>query len=100
MSGKPVRETTKWSPVGVIVPLRRWCGVRAWLVRGSLFGLVSVRTTLFSYFAGVPYGGIAVPGPRLQGSTGNGSAAALVSDVPVAPAAAPATANPRPRRAR
>ena len=52
MSGKPVRATTKCRPFGVIVPLSRWCGVRAWLVRGSLLGLVSVRTTFFSYFDG------------------------------------------------
>jgi hypothetical protein len=54
MSGNPVRETTKCRPLGVIVPLSRWCGVRALLVRGSFFGLVSVRATFFiSYFDGV-----------------------------------------------
>src|SRR5215831_12182993 len=39
MSGKPVRATTKCRPFGVIVPSRRWCGVRALLVRS--FVLVS-----------------------------------------------------------
>jgi hypothetical protein len=52
MSGNPVRDTTKCRPFGVIVPLSKWCGVRARLVRGSLLGLVSVRTTFFSYLAG------------------------------------------------
>ena len=39
---------TKCSPFGVNVPLSRWCGVRACWVRGSPFGLVSVRATGFS----------------------------------------------------
>jgi len=54
MSGMPVRDTTKCSPAGVIVPSSRWCGVRALAVRGSPLGLVRVRTTLASYFDGVP----------------------------------------------
>jgi len=33
---------------GVTVPCSRWCGVRAWLLRSSFLGLLSVRTTPFS----------------------------------------------------
>src|SRR5262249_31820864 len=60
-------------PFGVIVPLRRWCGVRAALPRGSSFGLLSVRTTFCSNVDGWPYGGIGTPGARLQGPFVSGS---------------------------
>src|SRR5215467_13859795 len=56
ISGKPARATTKCKPFGVMVPSRRWCGVRALLVRGSLVGLVSVRTTLLWYSVGRDHG--------------------------------------------
>jgi len=54
MSGLPACEIVKCRPFGVIVPLSRWCGVRACEVRGSLFGLLSVRTTFFSNRDGAP----------------------------------------------
>src|SRR5258708_2642778 len=41
-----------------------------------------------------------VPGARLQGSTGSGSAPAAVSEVPTPVPAAPARSRPRPSKAR
>ena len=54
MSGSPECEMTKCRPLGVIVPLSRWCGVRACWVRGSPLGLLSVRATFFSNRDGAP----------------------------------------------
>ena len=54
MSGLPECEMTKCSPLGVIVPFSRWCGVRACEVRGSPWGLLSVRATGFSNRDGTP----------------------------------------------
>src|SRR5262244_3312837 len=45
---------TPHHPFGVIVPLSRWCGVRACWVRGSPLGLLSVRATFFSNRDGTP----------------------------------------------
>ena len=75
MSGAPECEITKCSPLGVNVPLSRWCGVRACWVRGSPFGLVSVRETFFSKEDGTPYSGMGVPGLVLQGSSASCCAA-------------------------
>src|ERR1041385_2936265 len=69
MSGAPECEITKCRPFGVNVPLTRWCGVRACCVRGSPFGLVSVRTTCFSKAEGVAYSGIGIPGLVLHGAS-------------------------------
>src|ERR1700694_2538029 len=43
---------------------------------------------------------MAVPGARLQGSTGSGSAPAAVSEAPTPVPAAPAKSSPRPSKAR
>src|SRR5262252_10205351 len=80
ISVSPPRAITKCKPFGVIVPLRRWCGVRAALGRGSRFGLVRVRTTFASYRDGCPYGGMEMPGARLQGLFARGSAAAPANE--------------------
>src|SRR5262249_7235578 len=100
ISVSPPRAITKCRPFGVIVPLRRWCGVRAALPRGSSFGLLSVRTTFCSNFDGWPYGGIGTPGARRQGPLVSGSAAALVSAVVAPVVTAPARTMPCPSNAR
>src|SRR5262245_29533990 len=99
ISVSPPRAITKCRPFGVIVPLRRWCGVLAALPRGSSLGLLSVRTTFCSNFDGWPYGGIGTPGARLQGPFVSGSAAALVSAEPPV-VIAPAKTMPCPSNAR
>ena len=53
--------------------------MRARELRGSFFGLSTVRTTAFSNVDGVWYGGIASPTSRLHGASASGSAAAPVS---------------------
>src|SRR5262245_27125914 len=79
-SVSPPRAITKCRPFGVIVPLRRWWGVRAALPRGSSLGLLSVRTTFCSYLDGWPYDGTGTPGARLHGPLVNGSAAAVLRE--------------------
>jgi hypothetical protein len=72
----PACEIVKCRPLGVTIPCSCWCGVRACELRGSPFGLLSVRTTAFSYFEGVPYAGTTVPGSLLHGASLSGSALA------------------------
>src|SRR5215813_6948842 len=88
----------KCTPFGVTVPLSRWCGVRAWELRNSPCGLLSVRATFFSYFDAVCTDGMIEPNSRLHRSSLSGSAAAPVT-APAAPTA-PATAIPLPSKAR
>ena len=100
MSGTPPWQIVKCRPFGVMMPLSRWCGVRARELRGSFFGLSTVRTTAFSNRDGVWYGGMASPTSRLHGPSLSGSAAAPVA-APTAPAPmAPASMTPRPSSAR
>src|SRR4051812_22770022 len=93
MSALPACEMVKCRPFGVAVPWSRWCGVRACDVRGSPFGLLSVRTAAFSNFDGVPYAGTSSPGSLLHGASASGSARAY-------PVIAAASAAPPRRNAR
>src|SRR3954471_331752 len=83
---------------GVIVPLSRWCGVRACELRNSPFGLLSGRVTSFSNRDGTCRAGVFPPNSRLHASSLMGSAAAPVA-APAVPMA-PASAMPWPSRAR
>ena len=76
MSGVPECTMVKCNPFGVMVPLMRWCGVRACEVRGSPLGLLSVRAIFSSKRERCWYGRLSPPGPRLQGSSASGAAAA------------------------
>ena len=53
--------------------------MRACCVRGSAFGLLSVRTTPFSYFEGTPYVGTTEPGSVLQAGSVPGAARIAVT---------------------
>ena len=81
MSGAPLCEITKCRPCGVIVPLNKWCGVRAFCMRGSPLGLVSVRATFSSKRERCSYGLVIAPGARLHGSFTSVSAAAVFDSV-------------------
>src|SRR6476660_5326244 len=68
----------KWRPFGVMVPPSRWCGVRACELRNSPFGLLSKRTTCFSYGDAICTGGKVEPNCKLHSGSVSGSAAAPV----------------------
>src|SRR5215469_15522037 len=80
----------KWRPFGVMVPPSRWCGVRACELRNSPLGLLSERTTCFSYGDAICTGGKVEPNCKLHSGSLSGSAAApvMVPAVPIAPAIA------------
>ena len=98
MSGTPLWLIEKCSPLGVTVPPKRWCGVRACELRNSPVGLLSERTTSFSKGDDVCTAGSVEPNSRLHGLSCTGSAAAPVA-VPAA-LIAPASAMPCPSRTR
>src|SRR4029077_20224377 len=81
-----------------MVPPSRWCGVRACELRNSPFGLLSERTTSFSYGDAICTGGKVEPNSKLHCGSLSGSAAApgMVPAVLIAPA----IAIPCPSRAR
>src|SRR6516162_1629183 len=68
----------KWRPFGVMVPPSRWWGVRACELRNSPFGLLSERTTCFSYGDAICTGGKVEPNCKLHSGSLSGSAAAPV----------------------
>src|SRR5215471_9945772 len=61
-----------------MVPPSRWCGVRACELRNSPFGLLSERTTCFSYGDAICTGGKVEPNCKLHSGSLSGSAAAPV----------------------
>ena len=69
ISGAPECEITKCRPLGVNVPLSRWCGVRACWVRGSPLGLLSVRDDVLLEGGREAVSGCRLPGLVLQGSS-------------------------------
>ena len=98
MSGMPECRIVKCSGFGVMVPLSICNGARACWVRGSPFGLLSVRTTAASNRDGFCSTGVTSPGDRLQSGSVSGSAAAPVSAAPLP--SAPANIAPPPSSAR
>src|SRR5262249_44181025 len=81
-----------------MVPPRRWCGVRACEFRNSPFGLLSERTTSFSYGDAICSGGKVEPNCKLHCGSLSGSAAGAVAVPAVGMGAA--MAIPCPRNAR
>jgi hypothetical protein len=76
MSGTPLWCRSKCSPLGVIMPSSDSSGVREAplpVVPGC--ERMSVRVTLLSYLAGLPYSPIPVPGTFIDGGTSGGSTA-------------------------
>src|SRR5258706_3935502 len=100
ISGMPEWLMLKCKLLGVIVPLSKWCGVRACDVRVSPLGLLKLRTTSFSNRDGVCNDGVIAHVSRLQGSSLRGSAAALIGELPTPVDMAPARTIQRPSSAR
>ena len=76
MSGTPLWCRSKCSPLGVIMPSTDSSGVREAplpVVPGC--ERMSVRVTLLSYLAGLPYSLIPAPGAFIDGGTSGGSTA-------------------------
>ena len=76
MSGTPPWCRSKCSPLGVIMPSSDSSGVREAplpVVPGC--ERMSVRVTLLSYLAGLPYSPIPAPGTFIDGGTSGGSTA-------------------------
>ena len=76
MSGTPLWCRSKCSPLGVIMPSSDSSGVREAplpVVPGC--ERMSVRVTLLSYLAGLPYSPIPAPGTFIDGGTSGGSTA-------------------------
>src|SRR5262252_5599970 len=91
MSGTPLWCRSKCSPLGVSMPSSDSSGEREAplpVVPGC--ERMSVRVTLLSYFAGLPYSPIPAPGTFIDGGISGGSAAALLTP----PAASPLASSP------
>ena len=76
MSGTPLWCRSKCSPLGVIMPSSDSSGVREAplpVVPGC--ERMSVRVTLLSYLAGLPYSPIPAPGAFIDAGTSGGSTA-------------------------